>query len=135
VDSRDVVREYLTLLERRDLAGLDAVVAEDVVVIGPDGRTAFSDRATWKQAMADEPFSDERVEIEDLVADEDRVAIRFRLTATHSGTAFGVPATGKRIATSGTKIYTVRRGRITRIAGHDDILGLLRQLGVAELPD
>jgi predicted ester cyclase len=129
-----VVREYLALLQRRDPAGLDVVVAEDVVVIGPDGSTVFSDRAAWKQAMADEPFTDERIEIDDLVAEGDRVALRFRLTAVHSGTAFGVAPTGKQITTSGTKIYTVRHGRIVRIAGHDDVLGLLRQLGLAELP-
>jgi hypothetical protein len=31
-------------------------------------------------------------------------------------------------------MYTVEEGRITRIAGHDDVLGLLRQLGVERLP-
>lgn len=133
MDGADVARRYLSLLQCRDLAGLDAVVADDVVVIGPDGSTAFSDRASWKQAMADEPFSDERIEIEDMVAGGDRVALRYRLTAVHTGTAFGVPATGRTIATAGTKIYTVKDGRIVRIAGHDDVLGVLRQLGVAEL--
>lgn len=128
------MRAYLSALERRDLAALDAVVAEDVVVIGPDGRTAFGDRSAWKQAMADEPFSDERIEIDDLFAEGDKVALRFRLTATHSGAAFGVPATGREITTSGTKIYTVRDGRIVRIAGHDDVIGVLRQLGLVELP-
>jgi predicted ester cyclase len=132
--SEDVVRAYLSLLERHDIAGLDAVIDEHVVVVAPDGGVAFSDRAAWKQAMAEEPFSDERVEISDLVVQGDRVALRFRLTAVHSGTAFGVPATGRRITTSGTKIYTVEKGRIVRIAGHDDTLGLLRQLGVAQLP-
>jgi steroid delta-isomerase-like uncharacterized protein len=128
------VHAYLAALRRRDLAAMDAVVAEDVVVIGPDGRTAFSDRAAWKQAIADEPFSDEQIEIEDLIAEGDRVALRFRLTATHSGAAFGVPATGREVTTSGTKIYTVQDGRIVRIAGHDDVLGVLRQLGVVDLP-
>jgi predicted ester cyclase len=103
-------------------------------VIAPDGSIAFSDRAAWKQAMADEPFSDERIEIDDLVVEGERVALRYRLTAVHSRPAFGVAATGRRITTSGTKIYTVRHGRIVQIAGHDDVLGLLRQLGVGELP-
>jgi hypothetical protein len=45
-------------------AGRDAVVAEDVVVIAPDGTPVSSDRLAWKQAMSDEPFSDERIEID-----------------------------------------------------------------------
>jgi steroid delta-isomerase-like uncharacterized protein len=129
-----VVRSYLGLLERGDLAGLDRVVAEDVVVVAPDGTVAFADRRSWKQALADEPFSDERIEVEDVVAADDQVAVRYRLTAVHSRTAFGVAATGRTITTGGTKIYTVRDGRIVRIAGHDDVLGVLRQLGVTELP-
>jgi ketosteroid isomerase-like protein len=44
-DSRAAVLEYLALLERHDLDGIDAVVAEDLVVIAPDGSIAFSDRA------------------------------------------------------------------------------------------
>jgi predicted ester cyclase len=133
-DSRAAVLEYLALLERHDLDGLDSVVAEDLVVIAPDGSTAFSDRAGWKHALAGDPFSDERIEVEDIVVEGATVALRFRLTAVHSGTAFGVAATGRRITTSGTKVYTVKDGRIVRIAGHDDVLGLLRQLGVRELP-
>jgi len=33
------------------------------------------------------------------------------------------------VVTSGTKIYSVRDGRIHQIAGHDDVLGLMRRLG------
>lgn len=128
------MNRYLALLERRDIDGLDEVVAEDIEVIAPDGTIAFADRATWKQAMADEAFTDERIQVEEMVCEPDKVAVRYTLTATHSGNAFGAPATGARVATSGTKIYTVRGGRITRIAGHDDALGLLRQLGVSEIP-
>jgi predicted ester cyclase len=132
--SEAVVREYLSLLQKRDPAGLDEIVADDVVVIAADGSVAFSDRSAWRQAMADEPFSDERIEIDDIVVQADRVAVRFRVTAVHTGTAFGVPPTGRMVTTSGTKIYTVRGGRIVQIAGHDDVLGLLRQLGVSDLP-
>ena len=134
MDSASVVRRYLALLESRDIDGLDSVVADDLVVIAPDGRVAFSDRVAWKRAMADDSFAEERIHVEDMVCELGKVAVRYTLTATHSGTAFGVPPTGRTVSTSGTKIYTVDGGRISRIAGHDDVLGLLRQLGVERLP-
>jgi steroid delta-isomerase-like uncharacterized protein len=134
IDSMSLVRRYLALLESHDIEGLDSVVADDLVVIGPDGHVAFSDRAAWKRAMADQAFTAERIHVEDLVCEPGKVAVRYTLTATHSGTAFHVPPTGGTVSTSGTKIYTVKDGRITQIAGHDDVLGLLRQLGVDRLP-
>jgi steroid delta-isomerase-like uncharacterized protein len=134
IDSASVVRRYLALLERHDVDGLDSVVADDLVVMAPDGHVAFSDRAAWVRAMAHEPFTGQRIEVEDIVCEPGKVAVRYTLTASHTAAAFQVPATGRTVRTSGTKIYTIEDGRITRIAGHDDVLGLLRQLGVEKLP-
>lgn len=49
------------------------------------------------------------------------------------GPVFGVFAGNRSITTSGTKIYRVRSGKIVEIAGHDDVLGVLQQLGVIDL--
>lgn len=129
MDASDVVRRYFVVLEERDLDALDEVVAEDVIVIAPDGSVAFADRASWKQAQVTDAFTDERIRVEQLVSDGDQVAVRYTLTAVHTGEVFGIAPTGRPVVTSGTKIYTVRDGRINHIAGHDDVLGLMRRLG------
>ena len=120
-----VVREYLRCLER-DHDGLDDVVADDVRVLAPDGSVAFSDRETWKRAVAAEPFEDERIEVVDLVTEGEKVALRYSLECVHR-------ESGRRVSTSGTKIYRVRDSRIAEIAGHDDVLGVLRQLGIVHV--
>jgi predicted ester cyclase len=130
---RDVVFGYLKALERADLAALDDLVAERVVVRKPDGEVAFDDRDPWKAAVAGDPFRYEDIEVEDIVCDGEKVAVRYRLECVHARPAFGVEPTGSRIRTSGTKIYRVREGKIVEIAGHDDVLGVLRQLGVVDL--
>ncbi len=124
-----VVRRYLQLLEEGDVDALDEVIAENVVVLAPDGAVAFTDRDAWKRAQSGSPFTGERIVVEQLVSDGEQVAVRYSMTATHSGDAFGVPGDGSTITTSGTKVYTVRDGRIAQIAGHDDVLGLIRRLG------
>ena len=116
-DPREVVRAYLRRLEERDLDGLDDVVDEGVVVRKPDGTVAFDDRSAWKQALAEEPFADIRIEVEELICEGDRVALRYQLECVHFAPVFGVEPTGRRITTSGTKIYRVRDGRIVEIAG------------------
>jgi predicted ester cyclase len=96
-------------------------------VLAPDGSVAFTDRETWKRAIASEPFRDELISAEDVLVDGDRVCVRYTLTCTHDS--------GREIRTSGTKIYRVRDGKVVEIAGHDDVLGVLRQLGIKEIPD
>jgi steroid delta-isomerase-like uncharacterized protein len=132
-DPRDVVLDYLRYLETRDTSALDEVVAENVVVYRPQGEIAFTDREAWKAAVIDEPFADSRIEVEDMVCEEEKVVVRYRLECTQVRPMLGVPPSDRRITTSGTKIHRVRDGRIAEIAGHDDALGVLRQLGVIEI--
>jgi predicted ester cyclase len=115
------------------LDGLDDVVDEHVVVLKPNGDVAFGDRETWKRAMADEPFADVTIDVEDMVCEDGKVAVRFRLACVQVAPVFGVEPSGRRIETSGTKVYRVNDGKIVEIAGHDDIVGVLQQLGLLEL--
>ena len=57
------------------------------------------------------------------------VATRWSITATHDREAFGVPATGKRVAAEGMNFYRLADGRITDVWTQFDQLGLLQQLG------
>jgi predicted ester cyclase len=129
----DVVLAYLKALERADLTALDDLVDERVVVRKPDGDIAFDDRDAWKAAVADDPFTYESIEAEDIVCERENVAVRYRLECIHTRPGFGVEPVGARIKTTGTKIYRVRDWKIVEIAGHDDVLGVLRQLGVVNL--
>jgi predicted ester cyclase len=129
----DVVRGYLNALEQADLTALDDLVAENVVILKPNGDVAFDSREAWKASLADDPFANERIEVEEIVCDGEKVAIRYRLECVQIRPVFGVEPSATRIRTSGTKMYRVREGKIIEITGHDDVLGVLRQLGVVEL--
>jgi predicted ester cyclase len=71
--------------------------------------------------------------IEDVIADGDRVGLLFRVTGTHSGTLFGIPATGRRIDVYELGLYRLRDGRVTEAWFMADEAALLKQLG-AQLP-
>jgi predicted ester cyclase len=70
--------------------------------------------------------------VEEIVCEEDKVAVRYRLECVQARTIQGVQTTGRSMTTNGTKIHHVPRGKIVQIAGHDDTLGVLRQLGIAD---
>ena len=46
-------------------------------------------------------FSDLRVQVEDLIAQGDQVAVRWSASGTHDGAGFGFPATGKPVLFKG----------------------------------
>ena len=75
-------------------------------------------------------FPDMRWEIQDLIAEGDRVVARTVMTATHGGDFFGIPATGRTISSSGVHIMRVLDGKIIEHWGNNDDLGVMRQLGV-----
>ena len=70
-------------------------------------------------------------QIDDLIAEDDRVVGRFTIEATHTGNFLGIPPTGKRIRISGIDIVRIRDGQIVEHWYAEDALGLYRQLGVA----
>ena len=54
--------------------------------------------------------------------------------SVQQGEIFGVPPSGRTVALPGINIWRVRDGRIVERWGRLDELGLLRQLGLVNLP-
>jgi predicted ester cyclase len=65
---------------------------------------------------------------EDMVAEGDRVVVRFSIVGTHKGEFMGVAPTGKRVRWSGINIGRVVNGQIVELWGEGDFFGLMRQL-------
>lgn len=53
-----------------------------------------------------------REDVDDMIAEGDRVAVRYTLHATHTGDFYGVKATGKTIKVSGIEIFRIEDGKI-----------------------
>ncbi|MGW4394662.1 nuclear transport factor 2 family protein [Amycolatopsis nivea] len=86
-DPKTALRRFLAIVNSHDLAELDTVVAEDVTESGPvvvdaptGGLAAF--RIGWTQMLT--AFPDLRVDVDALLAEDDRVAATVTLTATNT---------------------------------------------------
>ena len=86
--------------------------------------------ATYRQA-----FPDLEHTIEDMVAEGDKVVVRFRGRGTHQGDteAFG-PPTGKRMEITGITIKRLSEGKIVEAWTNFDALGMMQQLGMIPEP-
>ena len=78
-------------------------------------------------------FPDRIDVIEEIIAEDDRVGLLFRLEGTHQGNFFGIPATGRRISVHELGIYRLIDGKVSEAWFMADELGVLLQLG-ATLP-
>ena len=79
-------------------------------------------------------FPDLRNNIEDMVAEGDKVAVRFNVTATHKGEFQGIPATGKTLSFSGMAFFTILDGKVTEEWATVDMMGLMQQIGAIPAP-
>jgi predicted ester cyclase len=132
--NKEVVRrifEDSINLGRLDL--LNQLIADDYVgqVSGPpSGRAEFT--ATVEALR--EGFPDIQYELENLVAEGDEVAVRWRWSGTHRATFHGpggavLPPTGKAVANDGMAIFEVKEGKAVRSWVLTDRLGFLQAVG------
>jgi predicted ester cyclase len=77
-----------------------------------------------------EIFPDMKFSIEDILATDDKVALRWSMTGTHEGPMFGEEPTGKEVELTAIEINRFENGRLVETWTQSDMLGLKEQLGV-----
>ena len=72
---------------------------------------------------------DLQINIQDIMAEEDKVMVRVLLEGTHSGSGLGVPPSGRKIRVAGIVLLRISKGQFVEGWNSWDQLGLLRQIG------
>ena len=57
-------------------------------------------------------FPDTNASIDDMVAEDDKVAVRYTMKGTNRGAYMGIPATGKQIAMKAVEILRLDKGKL-----------------------
>jgi len=129
-DNKAVIRRYYDeLWNRWNAEAVGELIAPDIEFRGSIGRTAHGiEEFRGYVAQIRGAFPDFHNEIEELIAEGDRVAARLTYSGTHRGAIFGTAATGKRIRYDGIAIFTIRGGKIARAFILGDVDALKRQL-------
>ncbi len=94
---------------------------QDSVIRGPEEFKKF-----YRGMVA--TFPDIHVHLDDLIAEGDRVAVRWTATMTHLGDGFGHAPTGKKLSLSGSSFLICQEGMIVTAWNHMDFTRLLAQL-------
>jgi steroid delta-isomerase-like uncharacterized protein len=75
-------------------------------------------------------FPDLEHVIDDVVAEDDKVAVRFTIRGTHQAELSGIPATGRTIEIQAIAMLEISDGKVTHLDAGMDQIGLMTQLGV-----
>ena len=133
-ENKEIVRRYQEAYNNNDLDALSEIVAMDVLTprIMAGVPSGLEGAKAVHQIML-KGFPDFHTRIDDLIAEEDKVAAQITMTGTNTGTFMGMPPTGKRVEFTGIFIARIGNGRIVEHWGEEDSVSLMRQLGI--MPD
>jgi predicted ester cyclase len=109
---------------------IDVLVHPDLVYHYTDGDIHGLEGARQLVIGLRSTFPDFHVTAEDVIAEGDKVVVRFTDSGTCEGDELGATAVGKRVTWTGIDIFRIADGKIIEGWGVGDMLGLMRQLGV-----
>lgn len=120
----------------RNLTTLEELVAPDVVDHNPAAPDLPPGLQGYKAVftMFLSAFPDLHMTVEDVIAEGEKVVVRWAASGSQQGPLMGLAPTSKTIHVSGIEIYRFAEGKIVDRWGNFDMLGMLQQLGVVPAP-
>lgn len=126
----------LELYDTGDIASADEVFAPDLIDHNaPPGTASGIESMRASIAAVRDGFTDtqHRILFHRELSDG-WVVIQWQMTATHTGDAFGFPASGNPVSINGNDIMRVVDGKITEIYHVEELLKLTQQISTGAEP-
>lgn len=140
--NKEVVRRYYEeAFNERNMELLSELVADDVVNHNPlsdesltPGEARGFEGFKRHVELAHEGMPDASVTIEELIGEDDMVAVRFTFEGTHDGPFAGLEPTGRSVSLSNIGLFRIDDGKIAERWLESDNVAMLQQLGLSEIP-
>jgi steroid delta-isomerase-like uncharacterized protein len=117
------------VINKGNINFLDTAYAADVVLhTVPEIKGKDSAKAYYANYVTG--FSDRQFIVKEILAKGDRVVKYWQFKGKHTGTFFGIPATGKTVDVIGCTIAKVVDGKITEEQDFFDNYEFLKQIGI-----
>jgi steroid delta-isomerase-like uncharacterized protein len=118
-------------LHKKNLGIMDELISPSFVNhSAPAGIPPTRDGYRQYVEMLLASFPDIYLDIEDLIAEGDKVVVRYTVRGTHQGSFMGLPPSGKQFSFTGIGIQRIVDGKFVERWEQADTLGVLQQLGV-----
>ena len=132
-ENKDQIRRWIEVVDdgiEAVQASIDQFVAPNHVVHYPGGLDLRGHEAFIEHiAVFRNAFPDMRHTIEDMIAEDDKVVIRFTNRGTHKGEFIGIAPTGKEVVYTAISIARIVEGKAVETWAEFDAFGFFQQLG------
>ena len=133
-DAEFVRRWFEEVWNNKSEAAVDEMLAEDGIGYGlPSGDIRGPAAFKEYQRLLISAYPDLRVEVEDTVVEDDKIAARCRVTGIHQGEGLGLTATNKPVEFTGLCMMRVKDGKIVEAWNEFNFMQMYQQLGALTL--
>jgi steroid delta-isomerase-like uncharacterized protein len=134
--NKELVKRYFEEFNKGNFEIFEEVYASDYTAYIPSNnpKPMSLEEATEYMMPVFEAFPDMNWDIQDIIANGDKVIVRSIVTGTHKGDMQGIPATGIKVNVGCIVIYRLQDGKIVEEWAEEDMLGMMMQLGMELKP-
>lgn len=130
--NKELMKKFEIMINTADENLADELVAGDASFYTPAsseplyGGKGYLSVVHWMR----QGFSDVQWHIQEMIADEEKVAVRWKLTGTHDGEFMGIAPTNKKISVCVMNFYYINKdGKVTNDIAAEGMIGILRGIG------
>jgi steroid delta-isomerase-like uncharacterized protein len=131
--NKNLMKKFETMINTADENIAEELIASDASFFTPAspeplyGGKGYLSIVYWMRSG----FSDVQWKLEEMVAQDDKVAVRWTLTGTHDGDFLGVKPTGKKIKVTVMNFYYFNdEGKVINDIAAEGMIGFLIPLGL-----
>ena len=127
-----VIQQVMSLINDRNLDAAFQLYAPDYVYHGPGGqelRGRDGIRGLWELFLS--AFPDLSASVDESISEGDKVALRWRVTGTHTGEFLGIPASNRSMTLPITEVFRLENGILVEAWDQYDRQHLMEQIGAS----
>lgn len=135
-ENKQVMEQFIRFINTGDRTIGEPIIAPEVIFYAPTSPEPMHGFDGYIQVldMMRGAMPDVQWKAEEVIAEDDKVMIRFTMSGTHTAPFMGMPATGRSVSVTAMNIYQLKDGKIVREHGLPDIFSMLMQLGAIPAP-
>lgn len=130
----DLLLLSLEAWNRHDLARYRALYAPNAIIHGFAPVPLGLDAVLGAYSAFFAGFPDLNLTVEETLAEDERIAVRFTIRGVHTGSFQGMPATGQPIEVQGFSVLHYRDGLVVERWNQLDQMSMLQQIGALPAP-
>ena len=130
-NNKKIMGQFIRFINTGDEAIGKAIISDEVIFYAPTSPEPMRGFSAYTGVldMMRGAMPDVQWKAEEIIAEGDKVMIRFTMSGTQSNPFMNTPATGKKVKVTAMNIYEIKDDKIIREHGLPDLFSMLIQLG------